>query len=166
MGGGRTPRPRGLSLEASFRWWMPGDFSPESCWEWPGPKNKGYGLLVFDGRSHRAHVVSHKIFNGHDPISDDKPYVLHSCDNPSCVNPFHLWAGTHDDNMRDKFFKGRCVGLRGEDQPSAKLSNDTVVEIRKLNQQGISQRDLARHYGVSQRAIWRIVSGDGWKHVS
>lgn len=76
------------------------------CWEWTGNKNMlGYGMIWYDGKNIRAHRVSYLIFNG--DLSDNL-FVCHKCDNPSCVNPSHLFLGTSKDNMRDMIKKGRA----------------------------------------------------------
>lgn len=78
----------------------------EECWLWIGPKNrKGYGKLCFkDNKTAIASRVSYELFNG--PIDDGK-FICHTCDIPSCVNPKHLWVGTHIENMLDMMNKGR-----------------------------------------------------------
>lgn len=75
------------------------------CWEWIGAiATHGYGYFGANGKSIRAHRASYQIYKG--KIGDGL-YVLHSCDNPSCVNPDHLWLGTQKDNIRDRNIKGR-----------------------------------------------------------
>jgi len=77
----------------------------ESCWEWTASKNvHGYGIIKKDGRMHLAHRVLFELTGGKIP---NGMQVLHHCDNPACVNPDHLFLGTHGDNMRDMFKKGR-----------------------------------------------------------
>ena len=83
-----------------------------ACWNWTGSLNeKGYGLFRIGGRkgkAEKAHRVSWEMFNG--PIPENL-HVLHLCDNRKCVNPEHLFLGTHQDNMKDMMTKGRC-GIR------------------------------------------------------
>ena len=81
------------------------------CWEWTGAKTKGYGVLEFDGVRWYAHRLSWIRFNGE--IGTFNSFhgicVLHKCDNPGCVNPNHLFLGTHQDNMDDRGNKGRTA---------------------------------------------------------
>lgn len=79
------------------------------CIEWWGNfKPNGYGYTMVDGRQELAHRHIYRECFG--PIPDDRPFVLHSCDNPPCVNPEHLRAGTPQDNMNDRKLRGRWLG--------------------------------------------------------
>jgi hypothetical protein len=91
------------------RFWARVRKGPE-CWEFAGPTRKGYGQLgVGSGRHISAHRISWELANG--PIPDGMQ-VLHTCDNPPCVNPAHLFLGTHQDNMDDMVAKGRGANAR------------------------------------------------------
>lgn len=122
-----------------------------SCWLWVRGKDKdGYGRFRNDLKSHR---VSYTLANG-DPGSLS---VLHSCDNPACVNPEHLFLGTQQDNMLDKKTKGRH--RPGEQHPNAKLIQKDVVDILHSE---LSGRELARKYNVSEATISYIKSRKRW----
>ena len=132
------------------------------CWEWvAGRFSAGYGGFGLDGKMKYAHRVSWMFEHG--PIPDGL-FVLHKCDNPSCVNPAHLFLGTHADNMRDKAEKGRAVGIPqpGESHGSAKLTEADVLAIRSDNRIG---RVIAAEYGVSREQIWRIKRRENWTHI-
>jgi hypothetical protein len=87
-------------------------FGVTECWHWTGPTNGfGYGRMTHQGRLQVAHRLSWETFNG--PIQDSLS-VLHRCDNPSCINPAHLWLGTYSDNLRDAWAKGRNKGRTGQ----------------------------------------------------
>jgi hypothetical protein len=101
--------------------------------------------------------MAYELVHGEIP---DGVHVLHRCDNPSCVNPKHLFLGTHQDNMRDMSEKGRAS--RGEKNANAKLSQEQVLEIKAS---AVSSRKLAPLYAVSDRQIRSIRSGQWWKHV-
>ena len=83
-------------------------FGVTECWHWTGATNDfGYGRMTSGGRLQVAHRLSWQAFKGQIP---DGQYVLHKCDNPSCINPDHLWLGTYSDNLRDAWAKGRNRG--------------------------------------------------------
>lgn len=150
-----------------------------SCWVWQGCKTKqGYGKIhvsikdgprAKDGRSGRkmvfAHRLSWEMANGQIPEGLD---VLHDCpggDNPSCVNPAHLKVGTHGDNMADASFKGQIP--RGENRPTAKLTDGLVLLIReRYAAGGITQKELAGEYLVSISQINSVVNRRAWRHVT
>jgi len=130
----------------------------ESCWLWRNAnKGKGklhYGSLAFRGKSYLAHRASWKLHNGDIP---ERMWVLHKCDNPSCVNPDHLFLGTALDNQRDKLEKGRCVVER--------LTVKKVKEIRNKLEMGVRSDRLAKDYGVSATTIHCIKSRKTWKDI-
>ena len=87
-------------------------FGATDCWHWCGNRNAfGYGRMTFKGRAQVAHRLSWLAFNGAVP---EGMSVLHRCDNPSCINPEHLWLGTYSDNLRDAWAKGRNKGRTGQ----------------------------------------------------
>jgi hypothetical protein len=133
------------------------------CWEWLTGKNwGGYGIFSIDRRKHAAHRVSWQINIG--PIPKGK-FVCHKCDNPGCVNPNHLFVGTHRENMQDMIRKGRA--FRGYRINYHKLSSEQVEEIRLEYAQGsCRQVDLAHKHNISKTQIGRIVRGEDWPHIA
>lgn len=135
------------------------------CWVWTGPCTKdGYGWTRLDGVTFYLHRLSYAAHVGE--IELDKPYVLHSCDNPPCCRPKHLFLGTIADNNRDAFRKGRmrlpCV--TGESNGAAVLTRDQVEMIRsRYVAGGVFQKQLADEFGVSQAAISKITRGEHWR---
>ena len=92
----------------------------------------------------------------------------HSCDNPSCVNPHHLWLGTQSENNRDRHNKGRTrTGhLYGEDNPQSKLTKKDVEWIRNnYDSASWSTRKLAKRFNVSQTKIRQVLTNNCWKHI-
>ena len=131
------------------------------CWEWQGSHNTRngvatYGTLESGGRTVGAHRLSWEIHHGAVPAGR---CVLHRCDNPSCVNPGHLWLGSHADNMRDMKEKGRAAHVP---PPNARLTRDQVRDIRRRLAVGDSQRRIAKDFGIHQPAVAHIKSGRNW----
>lgn len=136
------------------------------CWLWEAATGRGgYGMFKVAGRTRGAHRVAWEIYVG--PIKGGLS-VLHRCDQPACVNPVHLFLGTHADNMADRENKGRTSrgarhrerAARGENNGQAKLSAADVAAIKSSH--GLTQASLAREYGVSRQHVSRILSGKKW----
>lgn len=129
------------------------------CWEWQGHKKKsGYGQFKFQGQQWLAHRWA--VFFYRPESFKVAPCVCHSCDNPSCVNPDHLFIGTYSDNAIDRESKGRGRKLAGDNSTSAKLTWDIVQSIRQDSRNGPT---LAALYGVSRSTINRVKSYKMWK---
>lgn len=142
-----------MTEEQIARFWSHVDQSggPDACWPWLGRRySQGYGAVTILKRIYLAHRLAYELTTGPIPPTI---CVLHSCDVPACVNPKHLWLGTHIDNMRDKVLKGRC---RSGGLP--KFTSAQRAAIRERYAQGdISYRTLALEYGCSFQGIQRIV---------
>ena len=141
------------------------------CWLWTGGKfRRGYGQFSISGKNLKAHRVSYEIHIG--PIPSGL-LVCHKCDNPSCVNPKHLFLGTWKDNVADMTRKGRRIDNSGENHNLAKVNWKQVREIRRkyaMNEskdryveKKYSASKLALEYGISQTMVSNIVSGRAWK---
>jgi hypothetical protein len=139
------------------------------CWNWQAGKfPKGYGSFWINGRDRGAHIVAWELVNSRPVPKGFK--VCHTCDNPPCchadVNPeiSHLFLGTTADNAADMARKGRS--LQGIRHHKAKLTNEQVAEIRALYVPRIvSQRFLAKKYGVTSTQIANITNGSQWRHI-
>lgn len=131
------------------------------CIEWWGRRAAtGYGLISEGSRDRLAHRHIYRECFGAIP---DGLLVLHHCDNRPCVNPEHLYAGTHRDNTRDAIVRGRFKPpphYTGAAHPrgTAKLSLDDYDTIQTLYQAGALQRDLAAKFGVSRSTISGVVN--------
>lgn len=129
------------------------------CWNWTGTLDSdGYGRAIGKWyREHKksgAHQLSYICYRG--PIAEGRQ-VCHSCDNPGCVNPSHLFIGSGQDNMTDKVTKFR--------QP-AKLTPEQVIEIRTRYATGLfTQRELAPDYDVSEESIRCVINRKSWSHI-
>ncbi len=161
----RNPGLNSIATESDHFWSRVDKRGPEDCWEWQG-STPGFGhgrFHTLDGKYVYAHRYSYEL--NHGPVPADL-YVCHTCDNPPCVNPAHLFLGTHHDNMGDMRAKGRERHLVGSDHQNAKLSEEDVAEIRRLYKGQRGQMvDLARRYGVGKTTIRRIIDRESWKHV-
>ena len=139
------------------------DLNYNSCWEWTGYRNNyGYGKFRLGGKATSTHRVAYMFERGDIPKG---MHVLHRCDNPPCVNPNHLFTGTHQDNMRDKESKNRGNRPKGSTHGRAKLTESDIPVIRERLANDDSGASIARDYGVSQSAINRIKLGKTWGHV-
>lgn len=153
------------------RFWAKVDKTGE-CWVWrgytsiPSPgMSKGYGLVYVPrhlGNYVRAHRAAWRLCRG--PIPDGL-FVLHHCDNPPCVNPDHLFLGTHADNAKDRTMKGRSRGPRGELSGRTSLTVADVLAIRGRLASGESQSSVAASFSVSASCIAGIGRRQRWVDV-
>ena len=164
----RTPLVIPDTPEVRERFWAnvtPG--GPEECWEWQGPRLEplGYGILNHEKKRLRANRVAYALLVGEIPPG---MFVCHHCDNPPCVNPSHLFAGTPADNLRDMRRKGRgkWPGVPGN-KHRAKVSPADVRTIRTAVEKGeASYAELAARYGISRTAVHAIVHRKYWSDVA
>lgn len=148
--------------------------APDDCWPWMGGTGKhGRGQISLDGQTVPAPRVAYLLYVADIPDhpSHHGNCVLHECDNPPCVNPKHLFVGTHRDNMLDKVAKGRQP-KRYERNPmprpnglghyKARLTDDQVIAIRADARRS---REIADEYGISQSMVCNIKSYRCWTHI-
>lgn len=153
-------------IDWSDRFWS--KVHPEAlsgCWLWHGALNeKGYGRFnVRKGRAQGAHRQAWRLVVG--PVPTERGvWVLHRCDVRACVNPDHLFLGSHRENMRDMATKGRA--MHGSDHVDAVLNETNVLEVRRMLAEGASRGTVARMFGVDRSAIRAIIVGRTWKHVT
>ena len=137
------------------------------CWNWIASlDDHGYGQFWIRGATYPwkasrvAYMLSHGVYPG------DK-HVLHSCDNSKCVNPDHLFLGTHLENMQDMVNKGRsCKGRKGRSgvkNNNVKLTPENVLLMRSIYKSGeCTQMELAEMFGIGQSQVSRIIRGEHW----
>lgn len=157
---GKTPRKLPSLAERFWRNVRP--TQEEGCWVWLGSRfRQGYGQIR-DGRlNKKAHRVSWELANGAIPAG---MVIMHTCDNPPCVNIHHLRLGTHADNIADKYAKGREGDQRGEFGPRAKLTAAQVAEMRRVRAEtGLPFKALGRMFGVHGSTAHAAVSGKTWE---
>ena len=145
-----------LSREAAFNRNV--DKSGE-CWIWTAAKDKdGYGIFSYKRKNARANRVALEL-DGRAPGVGQ--YACHTCDNPACVNPSHLYPGTPRDNVQDMLVRGRAKV--GSLHHCARLDEDAVRYIRASNE---NTRHLAARFNVTLGAVQQCRAGKTWKHVA
>lgn len=128
----------------------------KGCWLWTGAcNNDGYGNFWVGSRSWGAHRWSY-YYHNKKAEAKSSVYICHTCDKPACVNPEHLFEGSSQANMFDAGIKNKL---------SVKLTRKKVLQIRKLHDEGIKQKVLAKKYGVADTMINFIVRRICWKYI-
>jgi len=158
------------------RFWDKVQKRESGCWEWTASKaNKGYGAFGIGGIVVKAHRVAFLWSGG---VVPSGLYLMHSCDNPACVNPSHMSVGSKADNNADMCRKGRhrpggsktpkarCKYERGATHHHAKLTEDSVRNLRSDRNLGISFSQLAKKYQITSSCAYRIAKGLSWTHVT
>lgn len=161
-----------------------------NCWDWTAALSNGYGAFRLNDRNERAPAISYLLEFGIDP----RPFCIHSCDRPSCVNPGHLRAGTPKDNADDMIARNRIatgerhgmrlhpecrargevhrskmlvVAARGNNHVCAKITDVDVREIRlRFAAGGSTYKSIGIDYGLCRQSIALIVKLKNWKHVT
>jgi hypothetical protein len=136
--------------------WIPEPFS--GCWLWTAAWNpQGYGQFTMPKRPQLAHRMAWTFYKGEIPTG---VHVLHKCDTPACVNPDHLFLGSHQDNMTDAYRKGRVA--IGQKVGGCKLTAEQVIAIR-----GDERRygKIGEAYGISVPHVSEIKRRLSWKHI-
>ena len=134
---------------------------PESgCWLWIGATRNGYGAVRRNNKIQYAHRLAFEAWRSPIPKGMN---VCHTCDTPLCINPVHLFLGTHKDNVQDKMDKSRQA--RGSRQGLSKLTEQQVYEIKGRLESGETLKSIAAHYGVQFTTIHAIKAGATWGHL-
>ncbi len=161
--------PTGIYPRRSWqdRFWSYVDvYGPDDCHEWTGTRNKyGYGELYVDGRTRRATHCLFKIITG-GWVPKGRIITHKVCHNPPCCNVKHLRLGTCQSNVNDRERDGHGYSPKGERHGLAKLTNDKVLGIVRLLEEGKTGKAIAKLYGVSREAISGIKCGRRWMHIT
>ena len=153
----------GKTIAPDVRFWSRVDKSgPGGCWLWTaGRSSAGYGKFALSkGDILLTHRHSYKLHYGSLPA---EMHVCHKCDVRLCVNPDHLFLGTHMDNMRD--MKAKKRGAVGERHGMARLTEGQVLEIRSRIEQGATQTALSAEFGISPATVGMISRRQIWAHI-
>jgi hypothetical protein len=148
-------------LRIENRFWEKVDYGDaDECWEWNAyinPVGYAYFWIATQNRKIPAHRVAKMLDEGiKDPSDLSGTVVRHKCDNPACCNPEHLVTGSQSDNMQDAIRRDRV---------EREFSPSDIREIRELSEEGVSQYDIAKQYGVTQAMISEIVRGEQYAWV-
>lgn len=162
---------RFIKQSAVVRFWAKvNKRGPDDCWPWmAGKDNWGYGMFWLEDRTLHASRVAWLLTNGSIPEGME---ICHSCDNPLCVNPRHLFMGSQLVNIADRENKGRRDEhlppiSKGEKHPRAKLNDDLVRMARDAYKSGVygAVGKLAKAYGVNYYTLYNAASNRVWKHI-
>lgn len=134
----------------------------DQCWLWTGGcDSSGYGTKNWNGNTISAHRLAWQLKNGAIPVGLK---VLHTCDNPKCCNPKHLWIGTDKDNAVDRMLKGRNRKQSGEESSFHKLTFAQVKAIREQYTSGETTiKRLSLEYHISETQVGRIIHNVSWR---
>lgn len=134
---------------------------PDECWWWQAGRDRdGYGVFGIDGRQWRAHRLAWVFTYGEIPKG---LCVCHQCDEPGCVNPYHLFLGTNAANTADRDAKGRGRFMKGEGVGTSRLTEAQVLDIRRLGHgAGLSQREIGELFGVDGSTVGCVLRGETW----
>jgi len=141
------------------------DWSTE-CWNWTMYRNEdGYGRLSWNGRLRSAHRLSKYLYGEitWKQFKDKSLVLMHTCDNPPCINPYHLKIGTQLENIADRVKKGRCA--RGEKKWSSKMKDPDVILLRELWDLRYSAEELSEIFNIAVPTVKQIAYRQKWKHL-
>jgi len=163
---------RGWDIDLNARFFSKVDKTAE-CWIWNAARQalnykSGYGVIRVYINGKRTMIGAHRLsYIMHHGELDNNLFVCHTCDNPLCVNPDHLFLGTQKDNIHDAVLKGRHfhAELPGELNPAAKLTEPLVEGIKLLHKEGFGTSRLARMYGVHRTTIQKIMRNKTWRDI-
>lgn len=142
-------------------------FGPNGdCWIWTAGCNpQGYGWFYWEGKHRLAHRASLAMASR--PVPEGL-LACHTCDNPPCVRPSHLFIGTYRDNNLDALRKGRKEAIKpmvGKENPRAKLSEHDVLKMREMRKAGHTYQSIANAFGVTYSPTYDAITGKHWKHL-
>lgn len=133
------------------------------CWEFNGSRRHGYGQIALAGK--RNEIASRAAYMAWVGPIEAGLFVCHRCDNPPCINPAHLFLGSHDENVQDCVSKSRNV--HGVRQWKSKLTDEDARGVRETYATGLyTQRQVGEMFGIVQTTVSAVITGKHWKHVA
>lgn len=142
----------------------------DECWLWTGNTNpQGRGIFYFDSTRKGMSAPRAALLLLGVPLAPHE-LACHTCDNPLCVNPAHLYVGSYSDNLNDAYARGQNTreshSMKGIEHPQAKLNEDLVRAIRdEYARGGVTMLDLSQQFSVGTSTIHRIVHRRSWAHI-
>ena len=133
------------------------------CWGWDGYVCHGYATVIVNGKRSTAARWAWQVYNGKIPKG---LYVCHACDNKLCTRISHLFLGTPKDNVQDMMQKGRHRKLTGEETSGAKITEETVKQVVKDLELGMSSYLVSQKYNIGRGTVCSIKNGVTWKHLN
>lgn len=141
----------------------------DTCWNWTAAKSAfGHGRFRMGRKLVSPHRLVYEWEHGEIPEGYD---ICHHCDNPSCVNPQHLFLGTRSDNMKDAMKKNRLPQMvkilerKGSETNNAKLTEKEVLLMRALEKKGMKTKELSKRFGITRRNVRDIIYRRTWTHI-
>jgi hypothetical protein len=135
----------------------------KGCWNWTDHLEvRGYGRATYNGKTYPAHRLSYMCFEKKIPKG---LLVCHKCDNRRCVNPEHLYLGTHHDNSLDRGKRNLKSFQRGESHGNCKFSDAIILEVRKKHSEGQSRSQISKIYNIKYSAVCKIIRRESWNHI-
>jgi len=137
----------------------------DECWEWQAYVHpSGYGNINVNGKMRGAHQVAWELTFGPIPL---EMLVCHICDNRKCANPNHLFLGSFQKNIEDRDMKhrGKIPDNRGEKHGMSKLKREDILEIRRMRQEGSTQKEIAVRFGIVRQTVSKILLGKAWDSI-
>ena len=133
------------------------------CWNWIGKLDKGgYAICTFKNKRTRMHRATYEFYKG---SFEKTKLICHKCDNRKCINPDHLYVGTHKDNAIDMVVRKRQNLTLGSAHQNSIFDEKTILLMRKEYSEGILISELSRKYKSAYRNVWKIIRRQTWKHI-